>query len=91
MLELLAVAPPSGGLDETSRCLVSLALNACCTALNPQGLRPQIRRALRLGTDQREILQVLQMTAHLGVHACAVGVPLLLQAIGEQHHADQST
>ena len=63
--------------------LSQLALNACFTALNPHGLRPQIRRALRLGTDQREILQVLQMTAHLGVHACAVGVPLLLELIGE--------
>jgi hypothetical protein len=23
------------------------------------------------------------MTAHLGVHACAVGVPILVEAIGE--------
>ena len=84
MLELLAVAPPSNGLDEKSRGLISLALSACFTSLNPHGLRLQIRRALRLGTDHREILQVLQMTAHLGVHACTVGVPLLLEAIGEK-------
>jgi alkylhydroperoxidase/carboxymuconolactone decarboxylase family protein YurZ len=83
MLELLAVAPLSNGLDEKSRGLISLALSACFTALNPHGLRLQIRRALRLGADHQEILQVLQMTAHLGVHACAVGVPLLLEAIGE--------
>jgi alkylhydroperoxidase/carboxymuconolactone decarboxylase family protein YurZ len=67
MLELLAVAPPSNGLDVKSRGLISLALSACFTSLNPHGLRLQIRRALRLGTDHREILQVLQMTAHLGV------------------------
>jgi alkylhydroperoxidase/carboxymuconolactone decarboxylase family protein YurZ len=82
MLELLAVAPPSNGLDEKSRGLISLALSASFTSLNPHGLRLQIRRALRLGTDHREVLQVLQMTAHLGVHACTVGVPLLLEAIG---------
>jgi alkylhydroperoxidase/carboxymuconolactone decarboxylase family protein YurZ len=83
MLELLAVAPPSNGLDSKSRGLISMALSACFTSLNPHGLRQQIRRALRSGTDHREILQVLQLTAHLGVHACAVGVPLLLEAIGE--------
>lgn len=82
MLELLSVAPPSNGLDEKSRGLISLALGACFTSLNPHGLRLQIRRALRLGTGHKEILQVLQMTAHLGVHACTVGVPLLLEAIG---------
>jgi alkylhydroperoxidase/carboxymuconolactone decarboxylase family protein YurZ len=84
MLDLLAVGPQAGELDERSRCLIALALNGCFTALNSHGLRLQIRRALRFGIDQREILQVLQMTAHLGVHACAVGVPILLEAIGEK-------
>jgi alkylhydroperoxidase/carboxymuconolactone decarboxylase family protein YurZ len=81
MLDLLTGARSSGGLDDRSRCLISLALNACFTALHPDGLRLQIRRALRLGIDKAEIMQVLQMTAHLGVHACAVGVPILLEAI----------
>ena len=81
MLDLLATGQKSGGLDEQACCLITLALNGCFTALNPPGLRLQIRRALRLGIDRREILQVLQMTAHLGVHACAVGIPLLLEAI----------
>ena len=83
MLDLLVAKRGAGGLDERSRCLISLALNACFTALNPQGLRLQIRRALRSGIERREILQVLQMTAHLGVHACAVGVPLLMEAIDQ--------
>jgi alkylhydroperoxidase/carboxymuconolactone decarboxylase family protein YurZ len=83
VLDLLAQERATGGLDERSCCLISLALNACFTALNPQGVRLHIRRALRLGIDQREIAQVLQMTAHLGVHACAMGVPLLLEAMAE--------
>lgn len=81
MLELLTVGDKAGGLDQRSRCLISLALNGCFTALNPHGLRLQIRRALALGIDKREILQVLQMTAHLGVHACSIGVPALMDAI----------
>ena len=83
MLDLLAVGHQAGGLDERSGCLITLALNGCFTALNPDALRLQIRRALRLGIDRREILQVLQMTAHLGVHACAIGVPLLMDAIDQ--------
>jgi alkylhydroperoxidase/carboxymuconolactone decarboxylase family protein YurZ len=83
VLDLLAGTPGTGGLDERSRCLISLALNACFTALHTDGLRLQIRRALRLDIDKAEIMQVLQMTAHLGVHACAVGVPVLLEAIVE--------
>ena len=84
VLDLLAGARPAGGLDDESRCLISLALNGCFTALNPDGLRLQIRRALRLGIDKAKILQVLQMTAHLGVHACAIGMPILVEAIGEK-------
>lgn len=84
MLDLLAGARRDDGLDNRSRCLISLALNACFTALNPDALRLQIQRALRLGVDKGEILQVLQMTAHLGVHACTIGVPTLLEAITEK-------
>ncbi|PIT05198.1 hypothetical protein TSA1_33975 [Bradyrhizobium nitroreducens] len=84
LLDLLVDRGTGDGLDQRSQCLISLALNACFTALNPQGLRLQIRRALRLGIDQREIRQVLQMTAHLGVHACAIGVPVLMEALEER-------
>lgn len=84
LLDLLAGRPGGDGLDQRSQCLISLALNACFTALNPQGLRVQIKRALRLGIGQRDIRQVLQMTAHLGVHACAIGVPVLMEALEER-------
>lgn len=84
LLDLLAERRAGDGLDQRSQCLISLALNACFTALNPHGLRVQIKRALRLGIDQREIRQVLQMTAHLGVHACAIGVPVLMEALEER-------
>lgn len=84
LLDLLSNGRAGGGLDQRSRCLISIALNACFTALDPHGLRVQIRRALRLGIGQREIRQVLQMTAHLGVHACAIGVPILMEALEER-------
>ncbi len=84
LLDLLAGGRATGGLGEQGRCLISLALSACFTGLDPDGVRLQVRRALRLGIDKKEIIQVLQMTAHLGVHACAIGVPILLEAMDER-------
>jgi len=80
MLDMLTAAPTGPGLTEAESTLLSLGLSACFTAFDPEGTRRHIRRALRLGMDRRAILQVLQMTAHLGVHACALGVPALADA-----------
>lgn len=81
MLELLTCRAAGEGLDEKSRILISLALAACFTELDAGATRLHIRRALRIGASREEILQVLQMTAHLGVHACSVGVPALMDAM----------
>lgn len=77
VLELSAFADPEDRLTETDRALLRLALDACFTGLNPPALRDGIRRAIRIGVAWPAILQVLQMTAHLGVHACALGGPAL--------------
>jgi alkylhydroperoxidase/carboxymuconolactone decarboxylase family protein YurZ len=76
-LELSAYADSADRLTEKDRILVRIALDACFTGLNQAGLREGIRQAIMLGVEWRAILQVLQLTAHLGVHACAVGVPAL--------------
>ncbi len=59
--------------------LVSLALNAACTNLNPQGTRRHIRAALRAGASRDEILMVLKMASLLSIHTCSLGAPILLE------------
>ncbi|MBE9606860.1 carboxymuconolactone decarboxylase family protein [Acetobacteraceae bacterium H6797] len=81
MLALLTCREAGEGLDEKSRCLISLALASCFTALAPEMLRLHLRRALNLGASREEVLQVLQLTAHLGVHACSIGVPALMEVL----------
>ena len=81
VLELHAYADPDDKLSETDRTLIGIALDACFTGLNPDALRDRIRRAIALGIDPQAILQTLQMTAHLGVHACALGVPALMKIV----------
>jgi alkylhydroperoxidase/carboxymuconolactone decarboxylase family protein YurZ len=81
MLDLLTCGVDGEGLDEKSQTLVMLALNASLTELNGDGVRLQIRRALRLGVTQKELLQVLQMVAHVGIHSCSIGVLSLVSAM----------
>ena len=81
MTELLAAPAVTGALSDKERCLIGVGLNACFTHQNPDGTRLQISRALRAGASKEEILEVLQLTAHLGVHACVLGVPILVDAV----------
>lgn len=81
MAELLAAPDATGSLSATERCLIAVALSACFTHQNPAGTRLHIARAIRAGATKEEILQVLQLTAHLGVHACVLGVPVLMKAM----------
>jgi alkylhydroperoxidase/carboxymuconolactone decarboxylase family protein YurZ len=80
MTELVAAPEVTGALSAAERALIAVALNACFTHQNPAGTRLHIARALRAGASKEEILQVLQMTAHLGIHACVLGVPILVEA-----------
>jgi len=81
MTELLAAPEATGALSMKERALIAVGLNACLTHQNPAGTRLHIARALREGATKEEILQILQMTAHLGIHACVIGVPMLVDAI----------
>jgi alkylhydroperoxidase/carboxymuconolactone decarboxylase family protein YurZ len=59
--------------------LVSVALNAGCTNLNPDGTRRHIRRALDAGASREEILFVLKCGALYSIHSCSLGAPILLE------------
>jgi alkylhydroperoxidase/carboxymuconolactone decarboxylase family protein YurZ len=59
--------------------LISVALNAACTILDPQGTRRHIRAALRAGASREEILMVLKMASLLAIHSCSLGAPILLE------------
>jgi alkylhydroperoxidase/carboxymuconolactone decarboxylase family protein YurZ len=59
--------------------LISLALNAACTNLNPEGTRRHIRGALAADATRDEILTVLKMASLLSIHSCSLGAPILLE------------
>jgi len=59
--------------------LISVALNAACTNLNPDGTRRHIRAALEAGATREEILMMLKMASALAIHSCSLGAPILLE------------
>jgi alkylhydroperoxidase/carboxymuconolactone decarboxylase family protein YurZ len=45
------------------------------------GIRQHIKLALSFGASAEEIMEVLELTATLGIHACNIGVPILLEEL----------
>ncbi|AFK64331.1 hypothetical protein TKWG_23700 [Advenella kashmirensis WT001] len=65
--------PASGGLTPTERRLIEVALAACFTGFNETMLRIRIRGALKMGISQAQLLQAIQLGAHLSLHGTALG------------------
>jgi alkylhydroperoxidase/carboxymuconolactone decarboxylase family protein YurZ len=71
-----------GHLEPKVKELVLLAVDAAATHLHEPGIRLHVRRALEHGATEAELLEVLQLTATMGIHSITVGVPVLLDAAG---------
>ena len=71
-------------LDAKTRALIGLAVNAAVTHLHVPAVRQHIRAALRAGASTAEIMEVLECTATLSIHAMNVGVPVLTEVLAER-------
>jgi alkylhydroperoxidase/carboxymuconolactone decarboxylase family protein YurZ len=63
---------------------VYLAADAAATHLYEPGIRQHITAALNHGATPAEIMEVLELTSTLGIHAMNIGVPLLLEVLEEE-------
>jgi alkylhydroperoxidase/carboxymuconolactone decarboxylase family protein YurZ len=82
-LNLSAVPWRTGPLDPKIKEFVYIAVDGAATHLYEPGLRAHLRRAIELGATKEELLEVLQLTSTLGIHACNIGVPILVEELGE--------
>ena len=80
LVDLLVTADRHGSLSAKNRALIRLALAASPTHLNRDAMRVEIRRALTIGASIEEVATVFQLVAHLGIHACVDGVPMIVAA-----------
>jgi alkylhydroperoxidase/carboxymuconolactone decarboxylase family protein YurZ len=73
-------APYSRGpLNDKTKELILIAINASTTHLYGPGVRRHIQNALKLGATREEILQVIELTTVLGIHSCFVALPILVE------------
>jgi alkylhydroperoxidase/carboxymuconolactone decarboxylase family protein YurZ len=61
---------------------LSIALDASVTHMYVPGLRRHIRAALKLGATMEEIMEVLKLCVAQGIHACNLGMPILVEELG---------
>lgn len=80
-LTLRSVPFDSGPLPNKTKELILIALNAATTHLYAPGVRRHIQNALGLGATRDEILQVIELTALLGIHGCNLAVPILAEEL----------
>ncbi|BBQ02051.1 hypothetical protein BSFA1_71790 (plasmid) [Burkholderia sp. SFA1] len=80
-LVMAKVALESGHLERKLCDFVMLAASASVTHLNREAVALHIEGALRHGATREELLEVLQISSVLGIHAYMVGVPILFDEL----------
>lgn len=70
-----------GPLPDKTKELILIAVNAATTHLYGPGVRRHIQNALKLGATREEILQVIEITTVVGIHACNLAVPILAEEL----------
>jgi alkylhydroperoxidase/carboxymuconolactone decarboxylase family protein YurZ len=83
-LNFSAVPWRKNHLDDKSKELIHIAIDAAATHLYVPGIRHHIKEALALGATEQEIMEVLELTATLGIHAMNIGVPILVEVLVEK-------
>lgn len=63
--------------------LCLLAMDAACTHLFDQGIRVHTAAALKAGATKEMIMETLELSSVLGVHAVTAGVPTLMEVLAE--------
>lgn len=71
-------------LDDKTKEFMYLAVDAAATHLFLPGVRQHIAAALRHGATVQEIMEVLELTSTLGIHAMNIGVPILVEVLVEK-------
>jgi alkylhydroperoxidase/carboxymuconolactone decarboxylase family protein YurZ len=89
--KLSSVPWTTGTLPPKIKELLYIAIDSSTTHMYEPGLRVHIRNALRHGATRDEIMEIYQLTSSLGVHTVTMGVPVLLDVMCANGHADVTT
>ena len=82
-LRFSAVPWRHGPLPPKVKEFIYIAIDANATHMYLPGVRQHIKAALDHGATGAEIMEVLELTATLGIHAMNVGMPVLAEVLAE--------
>ena len=71
-------------LDDKTKEFIFIAVDAAATHMYTPGVRQHIKAAFTAGATPREIMEVIELTSTLGIHAMNIGVPILVQVLEEK-------
>jgi len=80
-LHFRSVPQTNGPLEKKYKEMIFIAINAATTHLHAPGVRRHIQNALKAGATQAEILEVIQLTTIMGIHAITLGAPILQEEV----------
>ena len=83
-LNFSAVPWRKNHLDDKVKEFIYIAIDANATHMYLPGVRQHIQAALKLGATPQEIMEVLELSATLGIHAMNIGVPILAEVLVEK-------
>ncbi|RFU30813.1 hypothetical protein B7463_g5520, partial [Scytalidium lignicola] len=63
---------------------VHITVNAAVTHIHRPAIRAHIQAALAVGATKEEVMEVLELSSTVSIHACNVGIPLLLEVLKEE-------
>lgn len=84
-LAFRSVPHREGPLPAKFKELILVAINAATTHLYGPGVRRHIRNALKTGATKEEILETIQLTTVMGIHACNLAIPILMEEVSDTH------
>ena len=81
VLNFTAHAWRRGPLEPKVKALILLSVDSAASHLYGPGTVENVRRALALGATPDEVLETLELTSTMGIHAANTGVPILLEEL----------
>ncbi|KAF7195165.1 hypothetical protein HII31_03371 [Pseudocercospora fuligena] len=83
-IKLRSVPIHEQALSRKMQELVLLAIDASCTHLYRPGIEVHLQAAIKCGASPEEVVETLELSSAVGVHALAVGTPILVDALEER-------
>lgn len=89
-VSLASVPRQKSHLSRKDQALIGLAVDSAATHLYAPGIRAHVTAALTEGACIDEVLEVIELSSTLGIHACNIGVPLLVEVLKEEGRSHQA-